>query len=115
MALLDTPSLLEGAFLLPTYKTLLLSDTCIMVRRLLAPLIVSGGPWRPAWSPAVSCGICILYGHGSVLHLPVGLRLAKSQTCHVQDHSRRSGLPVEPAVLRGKWQGLIPSAAAATD
>ena len=32
MALLDTPSLLEGAFLLPAHKTLLLSDTCIMVR-----------------------------------------------------------------------------------
>lgn len=48
-----------------------------------------------------------LYSHGSVLHLPVGLRLAKPQTCHVQHPSRRSRLAVEPAVLRGKWQGLI--------
>jgi hypothetical protein len=33
VALLDTPSLLEGAFLLTAHRTLLVSDTCIMVRR----------------------------------------------------------------------------------
>lgn len=31
--LLDSPSLLEGAFLLTAYGTLLVSDNCIKVRR----------------------------------------------------------------------------------
>jgi hypothetical protein len=44
VALLDTPSLLEGAFLLPAHKTLLLSDTCIMVR-----LCCLGIPGHPLW------------------------------------------------------------------
>jgi hypothetical protein len=32
VALLDTRSLLEGAFLLSAHRVLLVSDTCIMVR-----------------------------------------------------------------------------------
>jgi hypothetical protein len=58
VALLDTPSLLEGAFLLPGHKTLLLSDTCIMVRLVLwlsllqacmltSSMTVSGGMQQP--------------------------------------------------------------------
>ena len=55
MALLDTLSLLEGAFLLPAHNTLLLSDTCIMVR--LVPWLSLSKACMVTSSMTVSCGM----------------------------------------------------------